>query len=260
MGNHALAPWAQPGLRVLVIEDDPAQCAMLVALLCHSGVACVSQASCGRDALRILQEGKAEFDLTLCDLYMEGGDGIEFIRCAAGLPLGRLVLMSALDDDLVSAAALIAHSYGLCWGGRLEKPICPQALGELLERCASTPAQPMFRPPALAGEVLWDEAGLREGLERGEFVPFFQPKVDLATGEVAGAEMLARWRHPEHGLIGPANFMPSMECSGMVTEMMECLLEQALASLAEWRALGMPLTLRSMPRPSPWATSTPRNG
>jgi EAL domain-containing protein (putative c-di-GMP-specific phosphodiesterase class I)/CheY-like chemotaxis protein len=230
-------------MRVLVIEDDAFQRALLVAGLDAIGVASVVEANEAQSALRLLQEDGVAFDLTLCDLYMDGGDGIEFIRRAGGLPLGQFVLMSALDDDLVSSAELIAHSYDLCWGGRLAKPLTRTSLQAVLQQCCNSTLRPRQARRERARLPGWNEAELRDALERGEFVPYFQPKVDLKSGRVAGLEMLARWRHPELGMIAPDSFIPAMECTGLVTQMMENLLDQALASLSFWLAKGMDLHL-----------------
>lgn len=62
------------------------------------------------------------------------------------------------------------------------------------------------------------EEGMAGALERGEFVPYFQPKVDMATGELVGAEALVRWLHPERGLIPPPAFIPLFERNGFITK------------------------------------------
>ena len=80
---------------------------------------------------------------------------------------------------------------------------------------------------------------LRRGLERGEIVPYFQPIVDLAGGEVVAFEVLARWLHPDRGLLMPGQFMAMAEDSGLVVELGARVLRDALAQLAHWRAVGL---------------------
>jgi diguanylate cyclase (GGDEF)-like protein/PAS domain S-box-containing protein len=80
---------------------------------------------------------------------------------------------------------------------------------------------------------------LRRGLERGEVVPYFQPIVDLEGGQVVGFEVLARWLHPERGLLVPAQFLPMAEDSGLIVELGAGILRDALAQLAHWRAVGL---------------------
>ena len=66
----------------------------------------------------------------------------------------------------------------------------------------------MERALIAQGEI---EQGIRFGLEHGQFVPYFEPQVDLATGEIVGFEVLARWNHPLSGIIGPDVFIPVAE-------------------------------------------------
>jgi diguanylate cyclase (GGDEF)-like protein/PAS domain S-box-containing protein len=80
---------------------------------------------------------------------------------------------------------------------------------------------------------------LRRGLERGEVVPYFQPIVDLEGGHVIGFEVLARWLHPERGLLVPAQFLPMAEDSGLIVDLGARILRDSLAQLAHWRAVGL---------------------
>jgi diguanylate cyclase (GGDEF)-like protein/PAS domain S-box-containing protein len=81
---------------------------------------------------------------------------------------------------------------------------------------------------------------LRRGLERGEIVPYFQPIVELTTGHVTGFEALARWLHPERGLLSPDQFLPMAEETGLVNEIGATILKDALAQFAQWRARNLP--------------------
>lgn len=81
------------------------------------------------------------------------------------------------------------------------------------------------------GEV---EQGIRHGLEHGQFVPYFEPQVDLTTGEIIGFEMLARWIHPLSGVIGPDVFIPVAEEIGLIGRLSEQVIAAALREAAEW--------------------------
>jgi len=97
--------------------------------------------------------------------------------------------------------------------------------------------------PALrseANERLALEAALRRGLEREEFVLHYQPKVDIRTGRVTGAEALVRWQHPERGLVFPDFFIPLAEQTGLVTALGEFVIAAACEQLQVWRAAGLP--------------------
>jgi diguanylate cyclase (GGDEF)-like protein/PAS domain S-box-containing protein len=83
------------------------------------------------------------------------------------------------------------------------------------------------------------EADLRLALARGEFVLHYQPVLDLASGQVCGAEALIRWNHPERGLVPPGAFIPLAEETGLIRDMGAWVLDEACRQLAQWRASGL---------------------
>ncbi|MBR0850909.1 EAL domain-containing protein [Bradyrhizobium diazoefficiens] len=78
------------------------------------------------------------------------------------------------------------------------------------------------------------ELDLRQALARGEFEVHYQPLVDLAANVVTGCEALLRWRHPERGMISPADFIPVAEDTGLIGEIGEWVLKQACTEAASW--------------------------
>jgi diguanylate cyclase (GGDEF)-like protein len=82
-------------------------------------------------------------------------------------------------------------------------------------------------------------AELRQSLDASEVVVHYQPKVDLATGKVCGVEALARWAHPEHGLIPPEDFIPMAEQGGLIQLLTFQVLEAALRQCRAWQLEGM---------------------
>jgi PAS domain S-box-containing protein len=77
-----------------------------------------------------------------------------------------------------------------------------------------------------------DATDLPRALDDDEFFPVFQPMVELRTGQLTGFELLARRRHGERGTIGPEEFIPQMEASGLISRMTQALLDKAFASAA----------------------------
>ena len=89
---------------------------------------------------------------------------------------------------------------------------------------------------AESASALQTAGDLRRALAGDELVPYFQPIVDLRTGQVTSYEVLARWMHPDRGLLGPGQFLPVAEVSGLLAEVGEHMLRNALSQLARWRA------------------------
>ncbi len=79
---------------------------------------------------------------------------------------------------------------------------------------------------------------IRCGLEQDEFTLFFQPKVNMRTGEVLGAEALIRWQHPDRGLLSPAQFLPLVEQDDLALELGQWVIEEALRQLDAWQTAG----------------------
>lgn len=78
------------------------------------------------------------------------------------------------------------------------------------------------------------EEGMRRGLDRGEFVPYYERQIDVTTGQVTGFEMLARWHSPEFGLVLPDVFIPIAEEVGLISDLSERLIASALEDAREW--------------------------
>jgi EAL domain-containing protein (putative c-di-GMP-specific phosphodiesterase class I) len=81
-------------------------------------------------------------------------------------------------------------------------------------------------------EHQWTKADVATAVRRNEFVPFFQPKIDLATGMASCVEMLARWDHPELGILPPSQFIRLIESAGLIDQFTDNLLRQSLVSAA----------------------------
>ncbi|HEY5683623.1 MAG TPA: EAL domain-containing protein [Sulfuricaulis sp.] len=84
------------------------------------------------------------------------------------------------------------------------------------------------------------ESNLRHALERNEFQLYYQPQVDLATGAIIGVETLLRWRHPELGMVTPAQFIPVAEETGLMKNIDEWVLRTACLQSQAWRSAGLP--------------------
>ncbi|MEW6020930.1 MAG: sensor domain-containing phosphodiesterase [Pseudomonadota bacterium] len=90
------------------------------------------------------------------------------------------------------------------------------------------------------GRRLTLESHLRRALEREELFLQYQPKIALDSGKLAGFEVLLRWRHPEHGVVSPEEFVPIAEETGLIAPIGEWIVKTAVGQLAAWREAGVP--------------------
>ena len=90
-----------------------------------------------------------------------------------------------------------------------------------------------------ATEKLRLETRLRRAIEREEFVLHYQPKVDIATGKITGLEALLRWQSPDDGMVGPDQFIPMLEETGLISPVGDWVIRQACAQIRDWCAAGI---------------------
>ncbi len=91
---------------------------------------------------------------------------------------------------------------------------------------------------ALAWQLLALETELRRALEREEFLLYYQPKVDLASGKISGMEALLRWQSPARGLVSPTEFIPLLEETGLILVIGEWVLCEAIKQVRAWQKIG----------------------
>lgn len=82
-------------------------------------------------------------------------------------------------------------------------------------------------------------AAIRAGMNAGQFELYYQPKINMRTGQVLGAEALLRWNHPDHGLVGPAAFLPVVSDTVLGLELGQWVIANALSQLDDWHRQGL---------------------
>lgn len=223
---------------ILIVEDHDFQRRILARLLSALGAKNVLEAANGHEALALLDAGHAP-ELVICDLDMPEMDGMAFLRhLGERLPDVPVIIASALDPALLGSVAKMADAYGVRLLGVLEKPVTRIHLAQLLA-VGEQPRPRRAVPPAPSFSLAEIEAGIRNH----EFVPFFQPKLDMKTGAVVGAEALARWRHPEKGIVSPYGFILPLEQAGRIYALTFLMLEQTAHAARRLSEAGCPITL-----------------
>jgi EAL domain-containing protein (putative c-di-GMP-specific phosphodiesterase class I)/DNA-binding NarL/FixJ family response regulator len=227
-------------MKILLVDDDPFVLNLLsiqiraiepaYEVMCHTS---------GQAALSLLDHEK-EVDVVFCDLQMPEMDGVEFVRHLVRVSYaGSLVLVSGENARTREAVEQLARAHGLRVLGTLGKPVTTDSLLRLLD----TAVPPVAAPGPEIQPHLYAASDLQLAIHRGELLNYYQPKVEPATGKVAGFEALARWQHPRDGLVMPSHFVPMSEECGLVGHLGAEVMRGALRDLGRWLDAGHQLDL-----------------
>jgi len=226
-------------LSILLVDDDDFLLGLMSSSLKGFGVRCVATASNGAQVLSMLESGE-QFDVILSDLNMPEMDGIELMRHLADRRyLGGVILLTGEHPKILQTAYSLAQAHNLRLLGVLQKPLARDEILQMLNDFAVDTG--VFNVINRGPEISVQE--LREGIAKGQIIPHFQPRVEIATHRVVGVETLARWQHPDKGLIMPGAFIPLAERHGLILELSEAMLLSTIKQGAAWLADGLDLKL-----------------
>lgn len=198
--------------QALLVDDDPVFRALAEDLVLDCGVASVETAESGLDALSKLSAGLKP-DLLICDLNMPAHDGVSLIRSLAERRFaGKVVIISGEANAVIDAVAKLAKMQSLNIIGTIRKPLTLEALGEVLARGAPAAARQVAYAPAQP--MLLDAAINGDGLH-----PFFQAKVSMSTGQITGAEALARIAISPTELASPVAYVELAERNNRIDDL-----------------------------------------
>jgi diguanylate cyclase (GGDEF)-like protein len=196
-----------------------AQCARRIEQATPSGACC---ARLGGDEFAILLEGEAalaEPATALAERLLEEFRTpiqIEATVASVGASIG----LSSLDEHCAGARLLLRRSDIAMYEAKRRGRSCLAWFNEAMEL-------ELARRNGV-------EADMRLGLAEGRFVPFFQPLIDIGSGELKGFEVLARWKHPTRGLVEPDEFIALAEATGLISDLSFAVMRQALVAARDW--------------------------
>ncbi|HEY2344783.1 MAG TPA: EAL domain-containing response regulator [Xanthomonadaceae bacterium] len=223
-------------LSVLLVEDHGFQRRLGLRLLSELGVGKLLEAAEGFEALELLRGLEAPPDIVLVDLDMPGMDGVEFIGLIAQHKLApAIAVVSAMDAALLHSVQVMAQASGLRVLGSVEKPLTTEKLQQVLTLFGSSAG--VAQPDAEDVKVSIEQ--IREALDNGHIVPYFQPQAEFGNGKIVSVEALARWVQPNGQVLYPTNFMPLVENNGMIEELTTRMLIESCAWRKRWVADGL---------------------
>ena len=193
-----------------VIDDEEGICKFVSMTLESLGLTAQSYHNASQ-AIAALERGHP--DIVFLDLALEGSDAVEVLRkLGERRYYGVVQLMSGTSPGLLDDVRRIGARHGLNMRAPLEKPFRSEAI-----RHAVTSAH-LDGPTETTFSVLPAvKVGLSEALAKGWLELWYQPKVDLRTKCLVGAEGLIRCRHPEHGVLAPSTFLPGASAESLMT-------------------------------------------
>lgn len=171
--------------------------------------------------------------LVVLDLSMPDVDGVEVIRHLALIGFkGRLVVVSGAEQRVLDSVELLAQRSGLSIAGTLRKPFSPLLFQRLLQPFIEPRISPTSRPRSLPQEEV-DYL-----LESRRLLAYYQPKLDLESGRICGAEALVRCDHPALGLIGPALILKQVAETQLSDRINLQIIDRVFDDMARWKAAG----------------------
>lgn len=228
-------------LRIMVVEDSEVQRAFAVSLLKNLGQTDILEAGDGQQALDLIIRSDRIPDIILCDLEMPHMDGIELIRRITEHQLSpAVILISGREPILMTTVQHMAEATGISVLGVISKPLTINSLHSAFNKFF-TSKHPMSEDGS-AQEKNRPIEEIQAGLDGGEFICLFHPKLTLHSPLLKGVEALARWRH-DGTLILPKRFIPVLENTPLMELLTFQILDYALTQLRSWQDYGLDITL-----------------
>lgn len=235
---------------LLIVDDEPQIRKLLETLLQHEGYQTLTAGS-GEEALRMVAQQPP--DLILLDIMMPGMDGYEVAsqlkgdETTANIPI---IMLSALSESSARVSGLETGAEEFIskpvervelWL-RVRNLLRLKARGDQLKNHSlMLELQLQQQAGGTAGMNVHDlarqdlENALRQAVAHNEFTVHYQPKVEVASGQICALEALLRWERPGYGAVSPAVFVPVLESLGLIVKVGQWVIETVCQQIAEWK-------------------------
>lgn len=219
--------------KLLVVDDEPDYC----EFVCYVAEVAGYQTVFTSQPEQFLALYSDDISVIVLDLSMPTMDGIEIIRQLADQQnSASLILLSGLDESLLHSASKIARGRGINVLATFTKPVSYDVLLEVLNKADGSDD----RSQAIAHSTLsFDASELQSALSDQQIFPHYQPKVAMDSRRVIGVEALARWKHPQKGLLLPNAFIHEFEKQGLIKALSDLMLDRAIEQCAQWNQQGL---------------------
>lgn len=222
-------PMHENSNRLLVADGDPESAAKVAGAARTMGFA-VASATAETEFLQLVDDFLPS--AIILDIELPGAEGEDLLHHLVARDCkADIVLTAASEQRELAAASGVGTARGLAIAGTLRKPFERVVLRAMLSK--------LLHPERRVGP-----ADLEKALDSNELIAYYQPKVSLVESGgwyVDGLEALARWQHPQLGLIMPDEFIPMAERSELIGALTTEVLAQTLARLNDWNELGLNL-------------------
>lgn len=233
---------ALQSIEVLIVEDEEITAEVTASALAQLGAAAIQTAKNGAEALNFMGTDGNNLGLILCDLNMPEMDGLEFLRHVADIECKTpIVLVSGNDTELLNTSERLARVHDLNLLGSISKPITKDKLTGLIALIDRQKGQaPCDQDGAGCDYTARD---LKAAIRDNELFVVYQPKVSLSEQRVVSTEALVRWKRSDGTIVPPGLFIPLAEKWGLIDEVTDFVLQQAIHDCGRWHDAGQNWTV-----------------
>jgi EAL domain-containing protein (putative c-di-GMP-specific phosphodiesterase class I)/ActR/RegA family two-component response regulator len=214
--------------KLIVVDDEPAMAELVCDVAKQAGFSTMQF----HHAELFMNQYNDSYDVIALDLMMPDIDGVELIRFLAEKKCSaQIILISGFDSGVLHSAQKLALEQGLNFIDSLKKPFRFDELYSLLNNLLILPkekSQSSYSQPPNLNE-------LKHALKNNEFIVFFQPQIDIASGKIIGCEALTRWQHPDRGIILPVNFIKLAEDNGLIDDLTWIVMKESIKQSKYWQ-------------------------